>query len=213
MLPLRIAESFRTKRVVFTTVAEDGQRALLPRSLRILEQRYKAGPLEVCRQFETCQFADGWHQIDQFDDLVADRTGGRQSRHADDHRHPRGLLEQRVLRPMPVFAQVESVVGEEDHDRVVGQAQFVQRVEYEPKLRIEERDAGVVGRNRLAGLARCRLARHEDVSAAAEADRNVRHAAIPVSRGLRHRNLGPGRTCRCTSSGRSAECGGGRANR
>jgi hypothetical protein len=65
-------------------------------------------------------------------------------------RHAGALFKEAHLLPQAVLAHVVAVVAGEDDDRVVGQAQPVERVDHAADLRVHEADAGVVGLHALA---------------------------------------------------------------
>ena len=62
----------------------------------------------------------------------------------------RGILEERHLLVMAVFAHVVSVVRCEDHDRLIRELQSIESVEQTPNLHVHERNGGVVGAHGLA---------------------------------------------------------------
>ena len=71
--------------------------------------------------------------------LAGDPGAGHHQRRA------RRALEQHLLHPLPVLAEQVAVIAHEDDDRVVGEAEAIERVEQPADLGVEEGDRGVVG--------------------------------------------------------------------
>ena len=122
-----------------------------PRSVGVLEQRDQALAVEAGRRFEAGELDDRRVDVEQLDGCLHHGAGVREPGRRHDQRHVQRLLEERVLAHQPaVLAQVEAVVADQHDHRVLPGVRAVERVEHHADLRVGERDAGSVGRERLA---------------------------------------------------------------
>ena len=110
----------------------------------ILEHRHEALALQVRRRLDAAQLGERREQVDVRDRAIWRRRPSLPRRGDDQQRHAGTLLEQAHLLPQAVLAHVIAVVAGEDDDRVVGQAEPVERVDDAADLRVHEADAGVV---------------------------------------------------------------------
>ena len=100
---------------------------------------------------------------------------GLHPRCVSDHRSTRGQLEQRVLVPPTTFAQVVSVIADQQHDRVGAMGRGIQRVQHFADLRVDEGRTGVVGPKELTPLLVAELV-ERFLPAAGDGQRHVRRA-------------------------------------
>ena len=98
------------------------------------------------------EITDRRANVDQFHRHLRSRAdrAAEPGGHGDHQRHPGALLEQALLLPEVVLAEVIAVVAGEDDDRVVGEPKAVEGPDDLPNLRIDERHRRPVGLKRLA---------------------------------------------------------------
>ena len=114
------------------------------RSGRIAQQRDERAAVERGGRRQVAQLAEGREQVDALHDPGRGGPGRTHPGYADDQRRPQGFLEQRVLAPDAVLAQVPAVVTPQGDDRVFAQAQLVEPCEHPADQRVDVGHAGRV---------------------------------------------------------------------
>ena len=120
------------------------ERGFLPGPLRRIEQRRKAGALQVGRQRQPGQLAEGRVDIHELHQRLRMTSGGLLAGGTADQRRVRVVLEVGVLAPRPVLAQLPAVVAPQHNHRLLAQAQPVELLQDAPELGIHVADAGIV---------------------------------------------------------------------
>ena len=138
---------------VAAVFAPDAEGGLSPVGARIVEERHEAGAVDACGDFEIAEFGQGAVDVERLDDArggaaVAVGSGG-----VDDERDAGAVFEERAgLGPLSFFAELIAVVGDEDDDGVIAQAEFVEMGEDAAEVPVGPGDGGEVGADDLLWL-------------------------------------------------------------
>ena len=164
------------------------ERCLLPRLIRIFEQRHHGRSLQLesprlSRKVEATNLGEGREHVDQFDRGSACPSSapkGVHSRRADNQRHTRSRFVVAVLRPETVvIPEVPTVVSPEHDDGIVRNRisraripiRVLERIQEFANLRIGKADTGHVGMDQMACLCSRRNATNVAVAARFTAER------------------------------------------
>ena len=132
----------RANGVVSRTFGHQG--GATPRSIRILEKRDQRGSIVISLWRKPSEFDEGRIDVDQADRSTANRTRLGHTRSHDDKRDMVGLFPQRELHTTLLVAEVISVIGPQDDDRIISAAGCIQLVEQTPDHLIRVIGGGLV---------------------------------------------------------------------
>ncbi len=101
----------------------------------------------------SAEFGQGAVDVERLDDARAGAAVAVGSGHVDDERDAGAVFEERAgLGPLAFFAELVAVIGDEDDDGVVAQAETVELGEDAAEVPVGPGDGGEVGADDLSAL-------------------------------------------------------------
>ena len=115
----------------------------MPLGLWVLQDRDKGLPLQEVGLVQSGQVADGGKNVQGLDHRAGRLAWFRNPFIRYDERGTKGFLEESVLSPDSVFAEVPAMVAPENDDGVVAQLQLVELGEYDEAVEVSDRLQGL----------------------------------------------------------------------
>ncbi len=127
----------------------------------------EAGAFDAGGDFEIAEFGHGAVDVERLDDARAGAAVAVGSGGVDDERDAGAAFEKRAgLGPLSFFAELIAVVGDEDDDGVVAQAEFVEMREDAAEIPVSPGDGGEVGADDLSRFGLGCAAADEEIGVA-----------------------------------------------
>ena len=145
LAPFRVAVALGANAV---TVGILRERRFARRGSDILQGRRQADTSHEIGRLYPGQFRQRGIEVGHLSGGLGRLAGGRHLGRGNNKRHTGGVLEQRRLLIVTMLAHVVTMVGGEQHDRILRQARFVQCFQNPSQLGVGKRDGSVVRLNR-----------------------------------------------------------------